>query len=128
MMGKLDDKVAIITGASSGVGYGIATAFAQEGADLGICARRESKLAGAAVEFERHGAKVLAQRCDVMIQDEIEAFVAAVADHFGRIDILVNNACTMPWQKSLEDVTLEEWEMPMKSGVYATFHFMRACF
>jgi NAD(P)-dependent dehydrogenase (short-subunit alcohol dehydrogenase family) len=127
-MGKLDGKVAIVTGAGTGVGRGIAAAFAKEGADLAICGRRLAKLEEAAEGFTASGAQVLARSVDVMERGAIDEFVAATVTRFGRLDILVNNACTIPHPQPLEELTVETWYMPMKSGLDASFFFMQACF
>jgi NAD(P)-dependent dehydrogenase (short-subunit alcohol dehydrogenase family) len=127
-MGKLDGKVAIVTGGSAGIGRGIAGAFALEGAAIAICARRSEKLRVAKADLESLGARVFAMTCDVSEKDAVKEFVKAVGGHFGRIDILVNNACSMPSPRPLDEVTEEGWELPIKSGLYASFRFMQACF
>jgi 3-oxoacyl-[acyl-carrier protein] reductase len=94
-MGKLQDKVALVTGSSSGIGRGVALAFAREGAKVVINYPDESEAENAAAaraEIERLGAQALAVRADVSVEHEAQTLVETVQRNFGRIDILVNNA------------------------------------
>jgi NAD(P)-dependent dehydrogenase (short-subunit alcohol dehydrogenase family) len=88
---SLDGKVALVTGASSGLGVEIAKGLAEAGASVGICGRRQDKLAEVrdAVQLHQY---CLAVRADVSKPAECEAFVAAAVDEFGKVDVLVNNA------------------------------------
>ena len=88
----LTGKVALVTGASSGLGVQFAKALARQGADVAICARRIEKLEAVKAEVEALGVKCFACKCDVSDNEQIKAMVAAVVAHFGKIDILVNNA------------------------------------
>ena len=124
--GVLAGKAAIVTGASQGVGRGIALALASEGAAVTIMARTESKLAEVAVEIEARGGRVATAAGDVKQTDDIERCVQACLDAFGRIDVLVNNAQEVPLGYLLdvgEDALAAGWE----SGPLATFRFMRRC-
>src|ERR1041385_4564320 len=89
----LQGKVALITGASKGIGKAIALAFASEGVRLGLCARddRQLKLAADEIQINTH-ADVIAVKTNVTKLNDIHRFVSAAAEKFGRIDILVNNA------------------------------------
>lgn len=91
-MRKLEGKVALITGASRGLGRAIAMAYAQEGARLAICARGEEALQGVAAELRAAGAPVLAVRADAADRHDVERLVALTLQEYGRIDVLVNNA------------------------------------
>ncbi|HEY2523857.1 MAG TPA: SDR family NAD(P)-dependent oxidoreductase [Candidatus Binataceae bacterium] len=94
-MGKLQDKVALVTGSSSGIGRGVALAFAREGAKVIINYPDESEAQNAEAvraEIERLGAQTLAMRADVSLEHEAQTLVETVQRNFGRIDILVNNA------------------------------------
>lgn len=88
----LSGKVALVTGASSGLGVQFAKALANQGADVAIAARRMDRLEKVKQELEAMGVRALAVQCDITKTDEIKAMVKTVKDHFGRIDILINNA------------------------------------
>ena len=88
----LEGKVALVTGASRGLGRAIALAFAGEGAALALCARREEALQQVAGEVRRLGRRVLAVPADVRSPRDLERLVALTLEGFGRVDILVNNA------------------------------------
>lgn len=89
---RLDDKVVLITGASSGLGVGFARACAAAGATLALAARREDRLAALTEELQARGTTVLARRTDVASREDCEALASAAVAQFGRIDVLVNNA------------------------------------
>src|SRR5690606_20836478 len=89
---RLDDRVVLITGASSGLGMGFARALAAVGATLVLAARREERLHELALELRAGGTNVLVRRTDVRVPEECQALVDAAAGEFGRVDVLVNNA------------------------------------
>ncbi|MDR2363009.1 MAG: SDR family oxidoreductase [Spirochaetaceae bacterium] len=93
-MFDLKGKVALVTGASSGLGVEFAKALAGQGADLAILARRQEKLEEVKKIIEALGVRCFAFKCDVLKNDEIKTAVAKIKEHYGRIDILVNNAGT----------------------------------
>lgn len=141
-MGHLTGKTAIITGAGRAVlkdgscgsiGYGIATAYAKEGANLVITGRNVKKLEDAKKELERlYGIKVLAVQADVSDGSDNEAVVKNVIDKtietFGRIDVLINNAQASASGVPLAEHTTEQFNLAMFSGLYATFYYMKACY
>ena len=86
------EKIAVVTGASSGLGVQFATALAKQGADIAIVARRLEKLNTVKADIEALGVRCLPVKCDVTKNDDIKAAVDAIIEHFGKIDILVNNA------------------------------------
>ncbi len=92
MAGKLEGKVAIITGASAGIGEATAIAFAAEGAKVAIAARRVERLASLAERIEASGGKVLQVATDVTDEAQVQTLIEKTKATFGRIDILVNNA------------------------------------
>lgn len=89
---ELRDKVVIVTGGSRGLGRAMCHAFADEGADVALCARGEERLRETETELRAKGVRVLAEPVDVSEPGAIEAFVARVAGELGRVDVLVNNA------------------------------------
>ena len=91
-MGRLEGKVAIITGGNSGVGAATAELFAKEGAKVVITARRVPQLEEVAGRIRAAGGEVLAVPCDVSQVEAVEAMVAAAVEAFGKVDVLVNNA------------------------------------
>ena len=86
---KFDGRVAVVTGASQGIGRAIGESFLANGAQLAICARNRGKLEDTAREL---GPEVFSADCDVTVENEVTEFVRSVMERFGRIDILVNNA------------------------------------
>ena len=141
-MGHLTGKTAIITGAGRSVlsdgrcgsiGYGIATAYAKEGANLVITGRNVQKLEDAKEELERlYGVKVLVVKADVCAGADnkavVENVVKQTVDAFGRIDVLINNAQASASGVSLADHTTEQFDLALYSGLYATFYYMQACY
>ncbi len=141
-MGYLSGKTAIITGAGKAVlsdgrcgsiGYGIATAYAKEGANLVITGRNVQKLEDAKAELEeKYGIKVLAVQADVHAGADNEAVVQNVVkqavDAFGDIHVLINNAQASASGVTLADHTTEQFDLAMYSGLYATFYYMKACY
>lgn len=141
-MGHLTGKTAIITGAGRAVlsdgrcgsiGYGIATAYAKEGANLVITGRNVKKLEDAKEELERlYGVKVLIMQADVNAGADNEAVVQNVVERtvaeFGGIDVLINNAQASASGVTLAEHTTEQFDLAVYSGLYAAFYYMRACY
>ena len=88
----LKDKVVVITGGSRGLGLAMARALAAKGARLALCARTASQLENARIELEELGAEVITIRMDVSNQIEVQRMIKAVYEHFGQLDVLINNA------------------------------------
>ena len=89
---QLDGQVAVVTGASSGLGVAFARALAGAGAHVVLAARRKDRLEGLASEIEGRGGRALAVPCDVTDDDQVDALMSEAVRTFGRLDILVNNA------------------------------------
>ncbi len=127
-MGKLDNKVCIVTGASGGLGKQTAIRFAEEGAIVCICARNEEKLKITADICREKGADVLAMKADVSKPEEMKAFVDAVGEKYGRVDALCNNASTISPPHPFIEHTIEDLEEGLHSGLYGTWTMMQLCF
>ena len=128
-MGKLDGKTAIITGGGKGIGYGLARAFAKEGANLVLTGRTLSRLEAAKEKLEAEfGVKVLPIVADGADEAAIANVVSEAVKTFGHIDVLVNNAQVSKSGVMLKDHTKEDFDLAIYSGLYATFFYMRACY
>jgi 3-oxoacyl-[acyl-carrier protein] reductase len=109
-MGKLEGKVALITGSGRNIGRATALKLAAEGASVVVNARANRDEADEVVrEAQRLGAKALAVIADVARRDQVEALAAATLAEFGRVDILINNAAIRP-HKPFPELTVEDWE------------------
>ncbi|MGD0915428.1 MAG: SDR family oxidoreductase [Thermodesulfobacteriota bacterium] len=112
MTGKLEGKVAIVTGASSGIGEAIACRFAREGAKVVLSARREEKLKANTQKIIDAGGEAIFVKTDVSKADEVKRMVNTAMANYGRIDILVNNAGIL-LPKRLEECTANDWRAIM---------------
>ncbi|BAY79314.1 short-chain dehydrogenase/reductase SDR (plasmid) [Nostoc linckia NIES-25] len=123
MAGKLTDKVAIVTGASSGIGEATALALAAEGATVAIAARRGDRLQTLEARITSTGGKVLSITTDVSDEAQVEALVSKTHSKFGRVDILINNAGVM-LLGSIDGADTEDWRRTFNINVlglmYAT--------
>ena len=124
-MDILKGKIAIITGAGYGVGEGIATAFAKEGATIVAAGRTEAKLISVCEKLKQLGAIALPMICDVGDPAQIQRVVDQTIAEFGLIDILVNNAHTISLGE-LEGIDDAGYAQTFDTGPFATFRFMKA--
>lgn len=125
-MFNLDEKVAVVTGASSGLGKQMARALARQGANLVILARRYERLEEFKPELEKLGAKkVLPIKCDVTSSDDINNAAAMTEKEFGRVDILLNCAGSSK-DKGVTDMTDEEWDFTIATDETSVFKMTRA--
>ncbi|MCL2360579.1 MAG: SDR family oxidoreductase [Defluviitaleaceae bacterium] len=120
----LTGKVALVTGASSGLGVQFAKALAIQGASVAISARRVDRLESLKKELEAMGTKCLAVKCDVGNIEDLTSMVAEVVRHFGKIDILVNNAGVSVIAPA-ETQTDEEWLHVMNINLNAVYYLSR---
>lgn len=127
-MRGLKDRIAIVTGASKGLGRGIALRLAEEGALLTVCARNTAALESVAEEIRARGGVADTFTCDVTDQAQIAALVDCVAGRHGRIDILVNNAAFMSQPVSLDRYEDDYWRQGIAGGLDSAFYMMRAVF
>ena len=141
-MGIFQGKTVLITGGgravlsdgrAGSIGYGIAIAYAKEGANLVITGRNMQKLLDAKEELERlYGIQVLPVQADISNGQDNKAIaenvVAKAVAQFGGIDVLINNAQASASGVTLVDHTLAQFDLALYSGLYATFHYMQACY
>ncbi len=124
-MSNMSGKVALITGASSGIGRATATAFAAEGARVVLAARREDLLAELAAEIEGDGGQATYLVTDVSVASDVEAVVEHAVDTFGRLDFGVNNAGTEGDILPLTEMTEEQWDSVLDANLKGTFLCMK---
>ncbi len=127
-MGRLDGRVAIVTGAAQGIGRGAALALAREGAHLALVDRQEAACRQTAGEVAATGARAMALACDVSRREQVREAVAAVVAQFGTVDIVVNAAQAMRPDVLLADTTDEDMALALGSGLMGTLYFMQECF
>ncbi|ESX87157.1 SDR family oxidoreductase [Mesorhizobium sp. M0615] len=121
--GKLMDRVALITGADSGIGRAVAIAFAREGADVMISYLEEDEDAQETARLvEEAGRKAVLARGDISDEIFARSLVQRAIDECGRLDILVNNAAHQASFEKLEDISAEEWDLTFRTNVYAMFY------
>lgn len=123
---ELHNKVALVTGASRGIGKAAAIGLAQAGADLAIASRKLPDLEKTAEEIRSLGKKCLPVSAHVGRMEEIPKLVKSVLDEFGRIDILVNNAATNPTMASALDVDERAWDAIMNLNLKGLFFLSQA--
>ncbi|MCI0847623.1 MAG: SDR family oxidoreductase [Chloroflexi bacterium] len=129
---KMDGMVAIVTGASRGLGRAIAKEFAAEGAKVVVSARRSSPtgLPGTAMEtaeqIRSQGGEAMALTCDVSDEEQVTAMVGQTIDTYGRIDVLVNNAGVMVLGETILDIVPEEWDLSVASNLRGPYLCCRA--
>lgn len=124
-MGKLDGKVALVTGGNRGIGKGIARALASEGAALVLCARGAEALQRTADEMTAAGASVLAVAADLTEEQQVRMVFARLMERFARLDILVNNAGTFDGGP-LDELPVETWDKVLAINLRAPFLCTRA--
>ena len=125
--GKLEGKVALITGADSGIGRAVAIAFAMEGADVAILYNENDDDALETQQAVRSkGRECLVLRRDVRRSDECRSAVADIVRHFGGLNILVNNAAYQKTRDRFEDVTEEELQRTFDTNIYGYFYMAQA--
>ncbi|MGB3786557.1 MAG: SDR family NAD(P)-dependent oxidoreductase [Phormidesmis sp.] len=115
---KKQRPVAIVTGASSGIGLAIAQHLSKAGYDLALCARRQDHLTAAAKDLETNGSEVLAQTVDLRDEAQILSFFSAVHERFGRLDVLINNA-GLGHKEPLMTGKTEAWREMLEVNVLA---------
>jgi len=125
--GKLTGKVAVITGADSGIGRAVAIAFAREGADVVVSYLSEDDDARETARWvEDAGRRAVLVPGDLSEAAHCRAVVQRCVDEFGRVDVLVNNAAYQMSHETLEEISDEEWEFTMRTNLDAFFHLTKA--
>jgi NAD(P)-dependent dehydrogenase (short-subunit alcohol dehydrogenase family) len=124
---KLQGKVAIVTGAGKGLGRGIASCLAEEGANLAVCSRTLSEVESLAEEVKAIGRKAMAAKVDVTEPQEVKQFVDSVAKTFGRIDILVNNVgAARKARAGIVDLDDNDWDNSYRVNLKSTVDMCRS--
>ena len=125
--GRLKGKVAIVTGADSGIGRATAVLFAREGADIAIAYLCEDDDAAKTKELcEAEGARTFTFRCDLGRQDEGRKLVEKTVEEFGRLDVLVNNAGEQHPDYEIEDITAEQLQRTFQTNIFSMFYLVQA--
>lgn len=119
-MGLLDDKVAIITGASSGIGVATARLMAADGAAVVLAARRVDRIEGLAHEIVEAGGTALAIQTDVTSEASVKALFARTVDQFGRVDIQISNA-GIGGDIPIDELTMEDWYRTIDTNLTSAF-------
>lgn len=117
------NKVALVTGASAGIGRTLCAGLAKQGADIVAVARSRSEETAKLVEAE--GQECLILQCDVSDREAVEKTVEKALEHFGHIDILINNAGIFPGAR-IEDLDFETWDRVMKVNLYSQYYMSKA--
>ncbi|PYM07261.1 MAG: 2-deoxy-D-gluconate 3-dehydrogenase [Candidatus Rokuibacteriota bacterium] len=124
-MSALEDRVAIVTGASRGIGRAIAVAYAEAGADVALAARSKPDLEATAQLVQQHGRRALVIPTDVAVFAEVEALVERTVKGLGRLDVLVNNAGVAK-VAPLVEMSVEDWRWMLDSNLTGVFNGCRA--
>lgn len=121
MSGRLNGKIALVTGAGRGIGRAVAVAYAREGATLALCSRTKDELEAAAAEAQKSGGKVFARTVDLSIREAVRGFVEETVKRYSRVDVLVNNAGALGPRMPLEEVSESEWETTLRVNLTSVF-------
>jgi NAD(P)-dependent dehydrogenase (short-subunit alcohol dehydrogenase family) len=121
----LRDRIAIVTGASQGIGRAIAVELARVGSHVVACGRRREAVENVAAEVRAQGRRALALACDVGEAGQVDQVVARTVDEFGRIDLLVNNA-GYRIRSPLEELPRDEWDAMVRTNLTGVFLFSQA--
>jgi len=124
----LSGRIAIVTGGGTGIGRAIALLLAERGADVALVARRADKLEETAAEIRALGRQALCIPADVRDPEAVQAMVAAVADHFGRLDVLINNAGGNHAHIGLAKMSTEGWDRDISLNLSAAQYCSQAAF
>lgn len=122
-MGRLQGKVAIVTGSTSGIGVGIAKLYAAEGAKVVICGRRQEKGQAVVDEIVKAGGEAWYHFMDITEIESIDKLIADTVEKYGKVDVLVNNAANVGLKDGrVDELTLEMWDAIFQSDLRGTFY------
>ena len=124
-MKELKDKVAVVTGAASGIGRALAERLAEEGMKVVLADIEQGALDEAEGAFKAKGASVLAVRCDVSKADDVEALAKATVDEFGAVHVVCNNAGVVPPAGPLWERTVADWQWVLGANLWGVIHGVR---
>ena len=124
-MSHINGKVIVITGASSGTGEATARLLAGQGAQVVLGARRLERLEALAADINAAGGSALARALDVTRRDDMQAFIDSAEQHFGRVDVIINNAGVMPLSR-LDALKVDEWDRMIDVNVRGVLHGIAA--
>ncbi|KHF41949.1 short-chain dehydrogenase [Halalkalibacter okhensis] len=125
--GKLNNKVALITGGDSGIGRAVAIAFAKEGAKVSIVYLEEHDDANQTKEeIEKYGGECLLLAGDIGDESFCQKAIDQTISTFGTLDCLINNAAEQHYQENIEDISVEQMERTFKTNIFSCFHFIKA--
>jgi NAD(P)-dependent dehydrogenase (short-subunit alcohol dehydrogenase family) len=125
MSGRLEGKIGLITGASSGLGKATALAFAREGAAVVVAARREAETEATARAIRDAGGRSIAVPTDVSSEPQVKALIEATLHAYGRLDIAFNNAGVFPAEGPVHDIPTDDWDSIMTINLKGTFLCMK---
>ena len=121
-MNRLKDKVAIVTGSTSGIGVGIARLFVAEGAKVVVCGRRQEKGQAVVDDITKDGGEASYHFMDITKVESVEALIADTVEKYGKLDILVNNAANVALKDgNIDELTIEMWDAILQSDLRGTF-------
>jgi NAD(P)-dependent dehydrogenase (short-subunit alcohol dehydrogenase family) len=120
------NQAALVTGGTHGIGRAIAIALAEEGVDVGICARTQSDLDSTVALLKEHGSRALGLRVNGMREEEVRQAVEQFYTTYGRLDVLINNAGGDGAIKPILDLTENDWQQDFRQNFLVTVHFCRA--
>ncbi|MHB1134418.1 MAG: SDR family oxidoreductase [Chloroflexota bacterium] len=125
-MGKLDGQVVVVTGASSGMGWEAALAFAAEGAKVVAAARREGPLQDLVKKVGENGGEAIACATDIAKREDVERLVRTAIERFGRLDVMCNVAGINAPNRTMAELTLEKWDRILSINLTGAFHCTQA--
>lgn len=126
-MNRLQDKVAIVTGSTSGIGKGIAKMYAAEGAKVVVCGRREERGQAIVDEIKADGGEAMYHFLDITKPETVDELIKDTADAWGKIDIMVSNAAGMALKDGrVDEISLEDWDAVFASDIRSTFYCIKA--